>query len=398
MNANIANNYQFSQENHSSSETDLNELQFLKEWLQKELETQINSQSPSIGRVATRLAQEIQRVCSKSDRIRNSGEVRVWEISLGRHRLNKCLSYYQLGSQRGRVELHSNLSVMVYRHISVARNNLGFSGKYNLIEDFLQDFYVESLKAFRRENEVSPDYQPRTKLELAEYMAFTEQYAKRRITLPNGYSQQLIILRAQSFARRQPDDTVVDLEQATDFSKLEDNQTYNLGGVMQQIRVQMVSDTPDPSDSVLRQRLINALFEYLEDQKQTDCADYLTLKLQDLTASEIDEILNLTPRQRDYLQQRFKYHVDKFARASHWQLVHEWLEADLEQKLGLISPQWDEFIRELSPQQSKILELKMAHKKCSEIGKIVGLTPKKLQKQWTAILEVAWKIRNQTKE
>jgi hypothetical protein len=398
MNANIANNYQFSQGNHSSSETELNELQFLKEWLQKELETQINSQSPSIGRVATRLAQEIQRVCSKSDRIRNSGEVRVWEISLGRHRLNKCLSYYQLGSQRGRVELHSNLSVMVYRHISSAKNNLGFSGKYNLIEDFLQDFYVESLKAFRRENEVSPDYQPRTKLELAEYMAFTEQYAKRRITLPNGYSQQLIILRAQSFARRQPDDTVVDLEQATDFSKLEDNQTYNLGGVMQQIRVQMVSDTPDPSDSVLRQRLINALFEYLEDQKQTDCADYLTLKLQDLTASEIDEILSLTPRQRDYLQQRFKYHVDKFARASHWQLVHEWLEADLEQKLGLISPQWDEFIRELSPQQRKILELKMAHKECSEIAKIVALTPKKVQKQWTAILEVAWKIRNQTKE
>jgi hypothetical protein len=396
MNANVANNYQFSQGNHSPTETAIAEIQFLKEWLQKELESQINAQSPSIGRVATRLAQEIQRVCSKSDRIRNSGEVRVWEISLGRHRLNKCLSYYQLGSQRGRVELHSNLSVMVYRHISSAKNNLGFSGKYNLIEDFLQDFYVESLKAFRRENEVSPDYQPRTKLELAEYMAFTEQYAKRRITLPNGYSQQLIILRAQSFARRQPDDTVVDLEQATEFSKIEDNQAYNLGGVMQQIRVQMVSDTPDPSDSVLRQRLINALFAYLEEQKQTDCADYLTLKLQDLSASEIDEILNLTPRQRDYLQQRFKYHVDKFARTSHWELVHEWLEADLEQKLGLISPQWDEFINELSSEQRKILDLKMAHKEYGEIAKIVGLTPKKVQKQWTAILEVAWKIRNQT--
>ncbi len=74
---------------------------------------------------------------------------------------------------------------------------LGFQARYSLIEDFLQSFYSESLKAFRRENELPDGYQPRTRLELAEYMAFTEQYAKRRISLPNGQNQQLIVLRAQ---------------------------------------------------------------------------------------------------------------------------------------------------------------------------------------------------------
>ncbi|MGB7522699.1 MAG: hypothetical protein WA896_23970 [Spirulinaceae cyanobacterium] len=187
-----------------------NDQESLNQLIQEELLSQVKSSS-SVQEVATRITLEVTRVCNKSKRIQKSGEVRSWQLSLGRHRIGKCMTYYQLGSKQGRAELHSNLSVMVYRHIAPAKAQLGFSGRYTLIEDFLQDFYAESLKAFRRENEVTEDYQPRTKLQLAEYMAFTEQYAKRRITLPNGYSQQLIILRAQSFARRQPSETSVDI-------------------------------------------------------------------------------------------------------------------------------------------------------------------------------------------
>jgi hypothetical protein len=91
-----------------------------------------------------------------------------------------------------------------------------------------------------------------------------------------------------------------------------------------------------------------------------DCADYLILKLQDLAAPEIDDILGLTPRQRDYLQQRFKYHVEKFARSSHWQLVHQWLGAELDQKLGLKEPQWEAFVGQLDPMQQQLLSLKRA--------------------------------------
>jgi hypothetical protein len=367
----------------------------LQIWLQEELQAKVKSGSTSVVNVATRIAQEVERVCNKSDRIQNSGEIHSWELSLGRHRLNKCLAYYQLGSRRGRVELHSNLSVMIYRYIAPAQAQLGFAGRYNLIEDFLQEFYAESLKAFRRENEVLPEYQPRTQLELAEYMAFTEQYGKRRITLPNGYTQQLIILRAQNFARRLPGDTVVDIEQASEFAKDEEVQRQQNSSVMNQLRSQMVAETPDPSDSVLRDRLITSLYQYLESQGHTDCANYLALKMQDLTAAEIDEILNLTPRQRDYLQQRFKYHVDKFARSSHWKLVHQWLGADLDQKLGMTTPQWEEFVKQLSVEQQNILELKQLQQSNQEIAKALGLTPKKIQKAWTFILEMAWKVRNQ---
>ena len=167
-----------------------------------ELQVEVKSLSGRVTSVATRIALEVERICRKSDRIQTSGEIQSWQVSLARHRLQKCLYYYQLGSKQGRVELHSNLSAMVYRYVTPQQSQLGFQARYNLIEDFLQDFYAESLKAFRRENEIGADYTPRTQLELAEYMAFTEQLAKRRINLPNGYSQQLIVLRAQGFARR----------------------------------------------------------------------------------------------------------------------------------------------------------------------------------------------------
>jgi hypothetical protein len=341
----------FSDSSSSFDGENINLNQSLEEIIYQEMSEMISSHNHSVMRVTRRIVQEVERVCEKSDRIQKSGQIDSWQLSLCRHRVNKCLNYYKYGSQKARVELHSNLSVMIYRYIAPPQSQLNFSGRYNLIEDFLQDFYAESLRAFRRENDVTEDYQPRTRIELAEYMAFTEQYAKRRITLPRGASAQLIILRAQTFARRQPDETVVDIEQAVETPKGEDAQQYSRSAIMQQVRSLMVSETIDPSESVLRDRIIDTLFQYFRDQGHRDCADYLTLKLQDLSASEIDEILNLTPRQRDYLQQRFKYHIEKFALSSHWKIVHQWLGADLDQKLGLKEVQWEQLLLELSPLQ-----------------------------------------------
>ena len=76
--------------------------------------------------------------------------------------------------------------------------------------------------------------------------------------------------------------------------------------------------------------------------------------LQHSASSDIDQNLGLTARQRDYLQQRFKYHVEKFARSHNWQLVHEWLGADLDQKLGMVSDKWAAFLATLSPEQKQI--------------------------------------------
>lgn len=366
----------------------------LTELLLEEMKSQIGSLPSRAQAVVNRIGLEVERICIKSDRIQTSGEVGSWQLTLARHRLHKCLSYYQLGSKRGRVELHSNLSVMIYRHVAQPQSQLSFAARYNLIEDFLQDFYAESLKAFRRENQVEADYTPRTAIEVAEYMAFTEQYAKRRIQLPNRHNQQLIVLRAQSFARRQPSETPLDIEQAVEFAKGEEAQEQSRMPAMQQVRSRLVSDAVDPSEAVLRDRIISELVQYLESQGHSDCADYLILKLQDLSAPDIDDILGLTPRQRDYLQQRFKYHVEKFSRCSHWKLVHQWLGADVDQKLGMSSEQWDVFISQLSPQQQQHLWLKQAHKSDQEIAKALGCTAKQAQKRWTQLLEMAWKIRN----
>jgi hypothetical protein len=362
-----------------------------------QMELEVANPSPNLKSVAQRIAVEVQRICEKSDRIQGSGQIDTWQLTLARHRIQKCVSYYKLGSRRGRVELHSHLSAMVYRHVAPGRTHMGFQGRYNLIEDFLQGFYIEVLKAFRRENSLPDDYSPKTRIELAEYMAFTEQYAKRRINLPGRRNQQLIVLRAQGFANRQPLETSVDMEAAVESGRSEEAEAYSRSPVVQQLREQMVSDAVDPSESVLRDRVIRELMQYLESQGQTECIDYLTLKLQDLSAPEIDELLELSPRQRDYLQQRFKYHVEKFARSHRWQLVHQWLEADLDQNLGMPKWQWDEFIGQLTPDQQLLLKLKSRQATDQAIAEALKCTPKQVHKRWVKILELAWQVRNSSR-
>ncbi len=369
----------------------------LSELLKEELILQLGSLPSNALTVINRIVVEVERICTKSDRIQKDGDIRSWQLTLARHRLSKCIEYYNLGSKQGRVELHSHLSVMIYRQVAPEKAQLSFAARRLLIEDFLQDFYADSLKAFRRENHLADNYTPRTRIELAEYMAFTLAYAKRRVMTGYG-AVQLLVLRAKSFAKRQPADTVMDIEQVTEFAKGEEAQMQNRSPVMQQVRERLVADTRDPHDAVLRERVIGELVQYLENQGHKDCADYLILKLQDFAAPEIDDILGLTPRQRDYLQQRFKYHVEKFAHTSHWQLVHQWLGADLDQKLGLSSEQWDTFVGQLDPMQQQLLELKRANKSDYEIVKALKITPKQVQKRWTNLLEMASLVRNKAVE
>ncbi len=388
--------------NQRSTEEDSTSQESFAAMLLQELQAELKTPSRRAKQVADRIANEVERICNKSDRIQNSGQVQSWQLTLAKHRLQKCLSYYHLGSRQGRTELHSNLSAIVYRYIAPSHAQLGFQARCTLIEDFLQGFYIESIKAFRRENQLGDDYSPKTQLELAEYMAFTEHYAKRRINLPGCRNQQLIVLRAQGYSNRQPPEVSVDIELATESSKSEDAEMVKQSAAIQQVREQMVADVLDPAEEVLRDRVVAELVQYLESQGQHDCVDYLTLKLQDLSAPEIDQILRLSSRQRDYLQQRFKYHVEKFARSHQWRLVHQWLGADLDQNLGLSSHQWETFIGQLSPDQQHLLELKrVQHNDDSsvppsdqELAKALKCTPKQVQKRWHKLLDLAWQVRN----
>lgn len=343
--------------------------------------------------IAERMTQEVERICSESSRIQASGEISHWALTLGRHRLKQCVGYYRLGSRQGRVELHSTLSAIVYRYITPPQVQASYQARLNLIEDFLQGFYVESLNALRREYHLPDTYQPRTLLELAEYMAFSERYGKRRIPLPGRRSQQLIILRAQTFAKQQPPEMAIDIEQATEYSGNDSDDSRSMGS-SQRLREQMVVQDEELPEDTLRIRVVEALLNYLKERNQEDCADYFTLRLLDLPTQEIESLLKLSPRERDYLQQRFKYHLLRFALSHHWELVHEWLEADLERNLGLTPQQWQSLQDTISQKQVRLLQLKQEGYDDVDIARNLGLTPTQFQKQWTKLLEQAWEIRN----
>lgn len=361
--------------------------------LLSELKLSTSASEQNCQDVASRIFNEVNRICTESKRIQASGETESWALTLAKHRLQQCLQYYKLGSARGRVELASTLSAVVYRYITPPQSQSTYQARLPLIEDFLQGFYVEALNAFRRETQVATDYQPRTLLQLAEWMAFVERYAKRRIPLPGHRTQQLIILRAQTFSQQQPVETPVDMEQAAEGASGEGESSWNAAS-MQQVREQMVAQEPEPAEDTLRQAVISELIAYLESRNQSACADYFVLRLKDLPASEIEAILELTPRQRDYLQQRFKYHLIRFALSHHWELVHQWLEADLEKNLGLTPHQWQLFISQLDAHQRQLLRLKQQKLPDGEVAQAIGCTVTQAQKQWFKLLEHAWEIRN----
>ena len=145
------------------------------ELLLQELKQLTNASEQNCHDVASRITAEVERICTESKRIQASGAIASSAMTLAKHRLQQCIRYYQLGSNRGRIELHSTLSAIIYRYINSPQRQLSYQGRLTVIEDFLQGFYLESLNAFRRENQLPPTYRPRSLLELAEYMAFTER-------------------------------------------------------------------------------------------------------------------------------------------------------------------------------------------------------------------------------
>jgi hypothetical protein len=368
-------------------------VEVIFQFLLKELKQSTKAAEKNCRQVALRISGEVLRICNQSKRIQASGEIETAAMTLARHRLQQCLRYYQLGSNRGRVELHSTLSAIIYRYINPPNKQLSYQGRITLIEDFLQSFYLEALNAFRRENQQDATYRPQTLLELAEYMAFTERYGKRRIPLP-GRQQQLIILRAQTFSQQQPPETNVDIEQASEGSSGEFDGSWEEPAIQQLRAAMAMQAAPEPDEDTLRSVVVTELMDYLQQKQQSDCADYFSLRLQDLSAQEIESILGLTPRQRDYLQQRFKYHLIRFSLLHRWELVHEWLEASLPTNLGLTPHQWQVYISKLDEQDKSILDLKQKGESDEIIAKTLGLSMAQLQKRWFKTLEKAWEIRN----
>jgi DNA-binding NarL/FixJ family response regulator len=86
--------------------------------------------------------------------------------------------------------------------------------------------------------------------------------------------------------------------------------------------------------------------------------------------------------------------VEKFARTQNWKLVHEWLGADLDQKLGMTSVQWEAFQGKLSVEQRQLLEMKRHQESDKAIASALKSTPKQIQKRWAQLLDLAAQCRN----
>jgi hypothetical protein len=65
----------------------------LQNLLYEELQAQVKASVGCVQAVASRICKEVERICDKSSRIQTSGEINSWQLTLARHRIQKCLRY-----------------------------------------------------------------------------------------------------------------------------------------------------------------------------------------------------------------------------------------------------------------------------------------------------------------
>ena len=79
-----------------------------------------------------------------------------------------------------------------------------------------------------------------------------------------------------------------------------------------------------------------------------------------------------------------------------WELVHQWLEADLDRNLDLLPSQWQDFGEQIGPEGQRLLKLKQQGLSDSAIAQTLGSTVAQVQKRWFKLLELAWELRNRS--
>jgi lipoprotein NlpI len=172
----------------------------ISQMLFNELRRSTQAPEPICQAIADRLANEINQRCATDKRFQATGiDLNACLTALAEHRLQACLHYYHLGSRQGRVELHSTLAALVYPDL-VPKSAANAPVELTRVEDFLQEFYIEALAALCQAANLPSTYQPHSMLELAEYMAFTERYAKQPMRLTDDREQPFIVMRAKAFA------------------------------------------------------------------------------------------------------------------------------------------------------------------------------------------------------
>ena len=86
--------------------------------------------------------------------------------------------------------------------------------------------------------------------------------------------------------------------------------------------------------------------------------------------------------------------MERFARIHKWELVHQWLGAELDSRLGLSAEQWEEFWNSLDAVSQKLVSMKQLGVDNDTLAKAIRCTPKQTQKRWFKLLTQAWTLRN----
>lgn len=153
--------------------------------------------------------------------------------------------------------------------------------------DFCSDFISNSLPKYRQINSLSNIYQPRSRQEMADFLAFVHQSAINKIQVRPGKYRKLVYLAALSWCDR--------------IHKKRN-------------QVELLHEPLCNSDAIpkeLDQKTIQFLL-YLESH-QPIYRKYLELELQEISPSQIAERLGLSEKKRALIKSSITYHSRKFA-------------------------------------------------------------------------------------
>lgn len=352
--------------------------------------------------VADRIAYRLERVYEKSDRLQKDPKQVEVLASKWAGKINQCLSY----SDRGYLVVRKAIVNLVCHYFARGRNRSrsGLGVRADLLEEFLHDFAIDTLRVFRRESLANERFQPRSPLEQAEFFAFWEQYSRRPIRLARS-SQSMARLRAQSFLKGRASDwreipvsfDVIDCPNDTDG----DNSLFK-SGIARRVLEEIVDKAQDV-EWLDGQAIFEALVDWFNERSQPDCIEYLRLRMQDADVDLIEAKMGLSKKERDYLQQKFSYHVGKFCLSDrYWRLAHEWLNIAPEDHLGLDLSQWEELRRSVlaTPRfdttKTQLVLEHLLEGSDAKLAAIVGCSTYQAYQIRSHILQVAKEIREKS--
>jgi DNA-directed RNA polymerase specialized sigma24 family protein len=147
----------------------------------------------------------------------------------------------------------------------------------------------------------------------------------------------------------------------------------------------------------VRQVVKQEFASYLEENLGTTAVQWLQLYLQGKSQEAIASQLKISVKEIYRLREKINYHAVRVFGLKHKpELVSEWLETSLvEHNLGLTTNQWEDFLKQLTPIQQQIVQLKKADRNNEEIAKTLNLKSHQVMTEWGKLYLAAQELRSQ---